>query len=206
MENPNSIATLLPAMSEDDDKTGRTWEVIRMNILGCIPPKGEIKSDLHSRESTVSLEDAKDNTLDETSYPRLELTFGPGPKASHGLVLRTDPNCDIVLPKLSKVSRRHCVLTFDTRRRLILQDFSHHGTIVEYDDEEGETRRHFTWILGGHDVPRKTRRIVIEIQGISFRIIVSMHDTYPDLYNANVDRFLQQVNANDELPFSALGI
>jgi serine/threonine-protein kinase Chk2 len=65
---------------------------------------------------------------------------------------------------------------------------------------------HFTWILGGHDVPRDTKNIVIEIQGISFQIIVSTHDENPRLYNSNVDRFLQEVKANEELSFGGLGI
>jgi len=193
-------------MSEDEDKTGRSWQAIRMNILKHIPPQREIKSDLRSRESTVSLEDKVDNIPTDTSYPRFQLTFNPGPKAGQGLVLGTDSNCDIVLPQLSKISRRHCALTFDASRRLILRDFSHHGTIVEYNDKGGELRRHFTWIIGGHRVPRDTKKIAIGIQGIKFQIIVSTHDTHPDLYNVNVDRFLQQVSANDELPLGTLGI
>jgi hypothetical protein len=152
------------------------------------------------------LEDEEDNTQDNTSYPGLQLTFNRGPKAGQGLVLGTDPNCDIVLPQLSKISRFHCALTFDAQRRLILRDFSKYGTIVTYDDKGGESRRHFMWILGGHRVPRGTQKIVMEIQGVSFRIIVSTHDENPRLYEANVDRFLQEAKANDELPFGGLGI
>jgi hypothetical protein len=220
MEDPNSIARLCPAMSEDQDKNGRSWEAIRMNISESIPPQGETKSDLRSRESTVSLEDEEDDTQDDTSYPGLQLTFNPGPKGRRGLELGTHPNCDIVLPELSKISRLHCALTFDDQRRLILRDFSRHGTIVKYDGKGGELRRtiityddegreihhHFKWILGGHDVPEKTGKIVIEIQGISLRIIVSTHDENPRLYNANVDRFLQEAKANGELPLGGLGI
>ena len=101
-----------------------------------------------------------------------------------------------------------------------MQDFSKHGTIVTYNGEGGESRRtiityndkgreshhYFTWILGGHKVPRDTKNIVIEIQSISFRIIISTHDENPRLYNANVDRFLQEAKANEELPFGGLGI
>jgi len=164
-------------MSEDEDKTGRSWQAIRMNILKHIPPQREIKSDLRSRESTVSLEDKVDNIPTDTSYPRFQLTFNPGPKAGQGLVLGTDSNCDIVLPQLSKISRRHCALTFDASRRLILRDFSHHGTIVEYNDKGEELRRHFTWIIGGHRVPRDTKKIAIGIQGIKFQIIRELLQT-----------------------------
>ena len=204
MEDPNSIAWLVPAMREPDGKY--TWQAIRMNTLECIPPQGDTKSGSRSRESTVSLEDEEENTRDDTSYPRLQLTFNPGPKSGQGLMLGTDPNCDIVLPRLKHISKRHCALTFDDQRRLILRDFSKHGTIVEYDKKGGESRYYFTWILGGHKVPRKTKKLVIEIQGISFQIIVSTHDENPLLYIANVDRFLQEAKANDELPLGELGI
>ena len=40
----------------------------------------------------------------------------------------------------------------------------------------------------------------------TFRITVSAHDDNPCLYNANVDRFVQEVKANDELPLCGLGI
>jgi hypothetical protein len=156
-------------MSENKGPEGKyTWQAIRINISGYIPPQREAKSDLRSRESTVSLEDEEEDTQDVTPYPGLQLTFNRGPKAGQGLVLRTDPNCDIVLPQLSKISRFHCALTFDAQRRLILRDFSKHGTIVTYNGEGQESRHHFTWILGGHKVPRDTKNIVIEIQGISF--------------------------------------
>jgi hypothetical protein len=217
MEDPDLIACLFPVKNRDDGPKGRhTWEAIYMseNRSRYIPPRipphiplqGGTKSAYRSRESTVSLEDAEDQDANYASYPGLQLTFNLGPKAGWGLVFGTDPNCDIVLPQLSLISRRHCALTFDAHRRLILRDFSTNGTIVTYDDKGRETRRCFTWILGGHDVPRDTRKIAIEIQGIKFQIIVSTHDTHLDLYNANVDRFLQKASANDELPLGVLGI
>jgi hypothetical protein len=38
------------------------------------------------------------------------------------------------------------------------------------------------------------------------RIIVSTHGENLRLYNSNVDRFLQEAKANEELPFGGLGI
>lgn len=74
---PKSIAWLSPSISEDEkreDKRGKyTWQTIQINILECIPPQGETKSDLRSRESTTLLEDEEDNTQHDTSYPRLQL-------------------------------------------------------------------------------------------------------------------------------------
>ncbi|MCJ1350592.1 MAG: hypothetical protein MMC33_000573 [Icmadophila ericetorum] len=131
----------------------------------------------------------------ERQYRVYAATFNPRPTSSRGFELGTDPNCDIILPRLKYISRVHCALTFDDQRRLILRNFSKHGTIVKYNEKGGELRRtivtyddkrqeirhHFKWILGGHKVPRDTENIVIEIQGISFRIIVSTHDTHPQL-------------------------
>lgn len=115
----------------------------------------------------------------------------------------TDRNCDIVLPGGGGISHRHCYLTFDAGRRLILRDCSTYGTIVEYDNKGGELRRHFTWILGGHDFPLKVYNIVIRIRGINLRIVVSNHDTNLVLYNANIDKFLLQAG---EPSFNAPGI
>ncbi|KAL5329716.1 hypothetical protein ACEPPN_003231 [Leptodophora sp. 'Broadleaf-Isolate-01'] len=167
-----------------------------------MPPQGETEPHCGSRESTASLEDEDDETASDTSAPGLQLTFNPGPKGGRGL------------------DRVHCALTFDDQRRLILRDFSKHGTIVKYDEKGGESRRtlvtkddkgrelyhHFKWIIGSHKVPRDTKIIVIEIQGIGFRIDVSTHDENLRLYNANVDQFLQQATANEELPLGRFSI
>jgi hypothetical protein len=188
-----------------------------LNTPGYVPPQTDARSDLRSRESTAPLDDEKDQAIDATSYPRLQLDFDTEPKSNHGLMMGTDPSCDVVLPRLRKISQRHCYLTFDAERRLVLRDCSTHGTIVKYDGKGGELRRNFmirntegrelhhnfTWTLSGHEFPRNTRKIVIEIPGISFQIDVAHHDNYPDQYNANVDRFLQRIN---EPRLNVLGI
>ena len=74
-----------------------------------------------------------------------------------------------------------------------------------YDNQGGEKRHHFTWILSGGDGPSEVEKIVIDIERVKFQIIVAKHETHPHLYNEKVDRFLQ-ANADDELPFGALGI
>ncbi|CZR65638.1 uncharacterized protein PAC_15538 [Phialocephala subalpina] len=196
MEDSNSIAWLSPTTSEDKGK--HTWEAIRMNTSQHI----QEESGYRSRQSTVP-PDEDDQEDQAASYPRLPLTFDAELKSGKGLMFGTDPNCGIALPRLRKISRHHCYLTFDAERRLILRDCSTYGTTVSYNDQGRELRRHFTWILGGHKVPRRTKEIVIEIQGVSFRIEVSRHDESPDLYNANVDRFLQEA---DEPHLNGLGI
>ena len=208
------IACLFPA-----DRNPQAQDAIykRENSSRYIPPQGDTKSERGSRASTVKDDDDDD---DPTSYSGLQLTFSPGPRAGHGLVIGHDHRCHIVLPKLRHISGRHCALTFDAERRLILRDFSTNGTIVTYNGQGGEKRRsiityddkgrekrqHFTWILSGDEVPDKAKKIIIQIEEIRFQIIISKHETYPDLYNDNINRFLREVNANDELPLGALGI
>lgn len=215
METSNLIACLLPA---DHNRQAQDAICMRQNSGRYIPQQRESESEHGSRESTVLNDDDDDD--DFTSYPGLQLTFNSGPKAGQGFMIGTDRDCcDIVLPRLNKISRRHCCLTFDAERRLILRDLSTNGTTVEYDGQGGQKRRiiityddkgqekrhHFAWILSGSRV-QEVKKIVIQIEEIKFRIIVSNHETYPDLYNANVNRFLCEINANDELRFGALGI
>jgi hypothetical protein len=191
MEDPNSIAWLCPATSEGDGLEGKyTWKAMRTNILEYIPPHRETSLPPCSRESTAPLEDDQAYAPNETSYSRLPLAFNPGPKGDQGFVFGWDPNCDIVLPNLQSISRRHCVLKFDDQRRPILRDTSSTGTIVTYDDQGGGMRRRFTWILGGHRVPQGKQRIIIQIHKyIRFQITISRHDEYPDQYVENVDLF-----------------
>lgn len=201
--NPDLIARLFPAYGNIC-----TLDAIRMreNSGRYLSPQGETEPVNRSRESTVSLEDDEDHASDDTNeYPGLQLSFNRGPKAGQGFMIGTDGNrCDIVLPKLSMISRRHCSLTFDAKRRLILRDFSRHGTTVTYDGKGGEKRHHFPWILSGENAG-EVKEIVIKIQTIEFKIQVCKHETHPSLYIDNVNRFLQ-ANADDELTFDALGI
>ncbi|KAF4618138.1 hypothetical protein G7Y89_g14971 [Cudoniella acicularis] len=197
----NLIAFLLPAAGNRS-----TLDAICMRENGgrYVPPQEELECD--SRESTVSIQHEDDPSSDTESYPQLQLAFNPGPKAGQGFLFGTDKNCcDIVLPRLNEISRRHCYLTFDAERRLILRDISTRGTIVTYDGKGGERRRHFTWILSGDQVS-EVKKIVIQIQKIQFQIVISKHEAHSDQYVDNVDRFLLQGNADDELPFGALGI
>lgn len=215
MEDPILIACLYPA----DNEWSYAQDAIRMseNSNRYILPQGLTVSEQGSRESTVSVEGDEDLLPNYTNYPGLQLTFNRGLKAGQGFVLGTDSNrCDIVLPKIevdhldrkprrNKVGRCHCCLTFDEERRLILRDFSRHGTTVTYDGQGRENRQHFPWILSG-DGASDFEKIIIQIDKIRFQIVVSRHDAYQDLYNDNVDRFLLRANTNDELPFGALGI
>ena len=76
-------------------------------------------------------------------------------------------------------------------------------TIIKYSKQEQKLHRHFMWILSGHEVPQRTKNIVIEIQSVSFQIKVFRHDTHSDLYSINVDQFLKK---KDELYLNRLDI
>jgi hypothetical protein len=183
MDDPNTIAWLYPTNSSDLN----TWEAIGMNTTTDIPKH---KGTTRSRESTAPAED-----LGAYTEARIHLKFDTQLKSGLGLMFGTDSNrCDVVLPRLQFISRRHCYLTFDSEMRLVLQDFSTYGTVVTYNKKGGQLRRHFTWILGGHHVLDAPQEIEIDIQGISFRIHVTSHDEHLDAYKANVDRFMKEAN------------
>jgi hypothetical protein len=172
-----------------------------------------------SRETTAPLDKyEQDNTTSWHYEDGLKLTFSQNRKTGSRIVLGTDPNsCDIGVPVLPFISGRHCYLTFDAQRRLVVRDCSRHGTIVTYDKQGGEKRRvtvkhdtqgrvkrdEFTWIIGGDKVPDDTKTIVIQLDvNLKFQIIVSK-PTFIDVYQDNVDQFLAEAA---ELPFGALGI
>ncbi|MCJ1246659.1 hypothetical protein MMC30_003868 [Trapelia coarctata] len=199
MEDPKLIACLFAV-----DQNSITPEAIFMNkdTSLYIQPQKRAKSGRRSRESTVSV----GGDEDPTSYPGLQLTFKPAPRDGQGYILGTEKKlCNIVLPDLKKISRRHCSLTFDENRRLVLRDFSRTGTTVTYGGKGKEKRDHFTWILSG-DEGIQNAEIVIQIDQISFRIVVAKHDIDSRSYVDNVDQFLRETNAWNETSFGALGI
>ncbi len=214
MKNSNLIACLFPA-----DRKSQAQDVIcmRQNSERYISSQRELQSEHDSRESTVSEED-EDNDL--TRYSELQLIFNSRSKVSQEFMIETDENfCDIVLSKSNKISRRHCCLTFDRKRRLILRDLSVNEIIVTYDEQDGEKRRtivtkndkeretshHFTWILSDVELD-EVNKIVLKIENIEFNILISKRQTHSMLYNNHVDRFLQETNADNELSFDALNI
>jgi len=203
------IARLYPYGEGEDGLAIRTVK-LRQNHSRMIDVRKDY-SELHgrySRESTAPLSDIEDEVEKETVGGKgLQLTFTHGPKAGHGFKIGTDPNsCYIVIPLLTGISRCHCYLTFDEERRLVLRDCSSNGTVVTYDGKAGQKRRHFTWILGGHEVPDKTKSIVIRLHtALKFQIVVAK-PTFPDIYFENVDEFLGETAIANDFPFGALGI
>ncbi len=164
----------------------------------------------HSRESTAPLDDSKKEETPAWHYEEgIQLTFSHGPKAGKGFILGTGAStCDIVLdrPNDNQISGRHCYICFDAKRRLVVRDYSTHGTIVTYDEKGGEKRRNFTWIIGGHRSQDRTEEIILEIhKDLKFQIVVST-PRFPDLLLANIDQFRAEVAETDKLPLGALGL
>jgi len=148
-----------------------------------------------------------------TGGPALQLRFSHTPKTHHGFLIGTDPTtCDIVLPKLPGISRRHCLLTFDSESRLVLRDTSKNGTAVWYDHRSNGDRRGAEWVLssgGNYGFPDQVRRVVIDIQTVRFQIIVNAPLLDVDGYVRRVDDFLvglaerREVAKGEEVGFVA---
>ncbi|KAG7139982.1 hypothetical protein HYQ45_003065 [Verticillium longisporum] len=127
----------------------------------------------------------------------LALTFDHRPKGLHGFVIGTDPRtCDIVLPKLRGISRRHCHITFDAEKRLVVRDTSKHGTAVWYDGRSNGYRRRACWPLSSgfsYGFPAMVRTIVLDIQRVRFQVVVNECLPRMDAYEDLVAGFLSSV-------------
>ncbi|TQW02990.1 tousled-like kinase [Cordyceps javanica] len=104
----------------------------------------------------------------------LRIRFRDLPKGNAGFVIGRDEMCDVSLSNFF-VGNFHGALTFDDNNRLIFRDLnSRHGTEVQYHTGNNDhakvkgcpsepvglnapefSRRNFSWILGGPDVPGK---------------------------------------------------
>ena len=196
MENPISIAFLYPAERD-------LGALIAINLEENKKRYIEPQIGYDSRATTVTDEDGDDSDL--MCAPKLHLTFSEKPSGSHGFWIGLDPQCDVILKeeKLGKISKKHCFITFDKQRRLILRDSSTYGTIVTYDDRGRERRAHHTWCLSGKQASCASK-IIIEIDRIRFQIVVSSHKNNTEEYYQNVDKFLRDIEENVSL--GALGI
>ncbi|RMZ75475.1 hypothetical protein DV738_g5460, partial [Chaetothyriales sp. CBS 135597] len=159
-----------------------------------------------SRETTASLEDyqTRDDSNSFNEIDSIALTFSdPTFKNSQGIMFGWNSDaCDIVVPHLKGISGEHCYITFDHKRRLIVEDKSRNGTIVTYDNLGGINKKKFRWIVGGDCfLHRFVKVIVIQIHvEVKFRIVVPEHD--PD----RVDDFLARLRELPGLPFGRAGI
>ncbi|KAL2107023.1 hypothetical protein VUR80DRAFT_5811 [Thermomyces stellatus] len=131
--------------------------------------------------------------LSDSSGPALRLSFSQTPASYRGFLIGTDPACDVVLPKSPGISRRHAHLTFDADSRLVLRDTSRNGTAVWYDHRSNGDRTDFCWVLSSgfaYGFPDQVGRIVIDVQGVRFRVVVNGPGADVEGYVRRVDDFL----------------
>ncbi len=169
---------------------------VGLPISSPVPPS----EDAHNRDDRQSTQEPEEYNNQNSDH--LEFRFSGGPKTSHGLVFGTDKNCDIVLPRIPGISSHHFTLTFDELYRPIVKDFgSLCGINITYDNQGGEQRRDFRWIVGGHEVPCEKTAIIIEVvkSRLTFQIVVSHHDINSQLYMDSVDRFKRGTAGTENL-------
>src|SRR5687768_412060 len=106
MRDLDLIASLYPL---DDSGFGYAAQAVANSTTHYTPPQ-------HSLSPLNSLFTLNDDSLDLV-VPHLQLRLSRGPKTPAGFVLGTDPNCDIVLPRLPGICFHHCVITFDDKQR-----------------------------------------------------------------------------------------
>ncbi|KAH7325743.1 hypothetical protein B0I35DRAFT_474483 [Stachybotrys elegans] len=133
----------------------------------------------------------------------IQLAFDQAPKRPGSFIVGTDPrSCDIVLPSRPGISPQHCAFGFDGESRLVLDDFSESGTQVWYDWESNGDQVDYSWILSSgysHGFPNAVHRIIVDIQGIRFQVVVNDHSADWDAYETRVDTFCQEPSWVDGL-------
>ncbi|KAF2964036.1 hypothetical protein GQX73_g9537 [Xylaria multiplex] len=196
---------------------GRTFsiETITKNPR-CMPPLEVPPQPIENRgarESTEPLpDDYKDSDVNLRLLPYIELRFRNGPRASSGFVFGKDPyTCDIVLPDVEYISRRHFAVTYkrfdDGYYRLIVRDLdSTCGTAVAYDRQKTGSRMKFDWIIGGFKFPDRTELFTVKPhKHLKFLIVVARHNITSPTYIRNVQQFLHGTAGAEHL-LNTLGL
>ncbi|TDZ15820.1 hypothetical protein Cob_v011214 [Colletotrichum orbiculare MAFF 240422] len=215
----NVIAWLLPSSTNQPaletvrllSNTNRRISAIPSTLEPLPTPNPDVTT---INPSLLSKKSPTTTTSSVKPRPALELSFTTPPQNHSGFVLGTDPTCDIHLPDLPGISPRHCCITFDAERRLILRDTSESGTAVWYDGSSNGDRVRESWLLSSgcsYGFPAMVDRLVIDIQNVRFQLVLNddEHVLQPDAYERNVDDFvarlaslsLEEVARRDELRF-----
>ena len=212
MEDPNLIATLIPA-----DKEKRTEKAFRLksNKERYLPPTQDIEEGptLSSREATPAHEQPIDDQHQYKFTHRLQLTFDKEPKdPTKGYSFGTDPNkCDVVLGSRGahQISGLHFYITFgvtfDGERHLMLRDLSTNGTAVSYSGQaKNEVRHNFTWIL---DLKKEQGKweIEVHVRELRFKVELAGHETCKAEHDEEVEKFLRR-SGSALPPLDVLGI
>ena len=215
MADADLIALVYPFQ---DDRYGYAEDGIKSNSRSMPPrrPRQQQRQTQQApqarrgRESTIPPEDREEPSPDELPY--LELRFSHPPHTPSGLIFGMDEACDVVLPNIACISRRHIALTYknqfeDGFYRLVVRDLgSTYGTVVKYDGKGNQRRRGFDWIVDGFRLPNNTDELIVEVdENLKFRIVIAHHDISSPTYVSNVERFREGA-ANTEALVGALGL
>ncbi|KID84985.1 serine/threonine protein kinase [Metarhizium guizhouense ARSEF 977] len=126
----------------------------------------------------------------------IQLCFSQEPLRRGRFVLGTDANrCDVLLPPAPGISAQHCSIGFDAESRLVLDDFSEAGTQVWYDWACSGDQRGHSWILSRGD-----QRVVIDVQGVRFQLVVNDRSADWEAYRADVDAFCRPPPSREAVP------
>lgn len=162
-----------------------------------------------STTSSPYLTSRLSNSTATTPQRAIQLSFSQTPKQPGCIIIGTDPaSCDVLLPALPGISPQHCAFGFDGESRLVLDDFSEKGTQVWYDWESNGDQRDYSWLLSGgysQAFPSTVQKIVIDIQGVRFQVIVNDHSDDWVAYQAKVDAFCDQPSWTECLSTTACG-
>ena len=212
MEDPNLIATLIPA---DGEKRAENAFCLEKNEERYLPPSRRFEEGptISSREATPAQEQPDDDYREYDSTHRLQLTFDKEPKDPvKGYSFGTDPQkCDVLLGHRGAhgISGLHFCITFDDtiddKKHLILRDSSTNGTAISYNGQASEeVRRHFTWIL---DLEKEQGKWEIEVNArkLRFKVELASHKTCKAEYDKEVQEFLRD-SRTALPPLDVLGI
>jgi hypothetical protein len=180
-EDGDIIAILSPS---DASESEEALEVIRTNI--------------HRLRGPVPGERAQADGDD-----RLELRFSRGPLlgGSSSFVFGTAETCDIVLPKINGISKRHCALTFEKvspgsgEYRLAFRNLSKcKRTCITYNTlrKHPDTCEGASWIVNSQGFPYDAVSMGLAIhKRLRFRITVGQHSMVTPSYIARIEPFLR---------------
>ncbi|KAL8646622.1 MAG: hypothetical protein Q9210_006033 [Variospora velana] len=177
MEDPDLIATLIPA---DSKEFARSSFLLPSNDARYLKPTKEFVEGptISSRQSTPGLEAPNEACYEYETAHRIQLRFdGPPKDPASGFAFGTDPQRSDVLLNyrgvVPGVSGHHFNITFNEGGHLILKGLSTRGTSVSYDGQAEDTVRHrFTWML---DLPKEEGKRDVKVHvpnkdGLVFKV------------------------------------
>lgn len=137
---------------------------------------------------------------DEDPTPRLEMRFSDDLRdPTRGFTFGRDPHvCDVVIaaPDNTDFSKRHFSIAYNTRRDLILRDYSTWGSAVSYEGRlEDISKNNFTWILFEDIDSIKAiigRRESTTSTTVNFEIVLEDHSNHVGKHTKARERFIEE--------------